>query len=88
MNWKIPYIDFGRQYQKQKTEHLNNFNKIMYKGDFILRDEVELFEKNVANYLKVKYVISVNSCTDALLLALGSLGIKKNLKLSQLHTLI
>ena len=45
MNWKIPYIDFGRQYQKQKTEHLNNFNKIMYKGDFILRDEVELFEK-------------------------------------------
>ena len=77
MNWKIPYIDFGRQYHKQKTEHLYNFNKIMYKGDFILRDEVELFEKNVANYLKVKYVVSVNSCTDALLLALGSLGIKK-----------
>lgn len=78
MNWKIPYIDFGRQYNKQKLEHLKNFNKIMNSGDFILRSEVEKLEKNISKYLGVKYVVTVNSCTDALLLTLGSLGIKKN----------
>lgn len=78
MNWKIPYIDFGRQYNKQKLEHLKNFNKIMNSGDFILRSEVEKLEKNISKYLGVKYVVTVNSCTDALLLTLGSLGIKRN----------
>ena len=75
MNWKIPYIDFKRQYEKQEISH-KNFKQIMKKGDFVLR-EVEKFEKNVAKYLGVKYVISVNSCTDAILLTLGSLGFKK-----------
>ena len=74
MRWKIPYIDFKRQYQKQEKSHLKNFKQIMQKGDFVLRGEVEKFEKNVAKYLGVKYVVSVNSCTDAILLTLGSLG--------------
>ena len=78
MKWKIPYIDFKRQYIKQKNTHLFNFQKIMMSGDFILRDEVLKFEKKVSSLLNIKYVISVNSCTDALLLALASLKLKKN----------
>ena len=78
MKWKIPYIDFKRQYKKQEKSHLKNFKQIMTKGDFVLRGEVEEFEKKVAKYLGVKYVVSVNSCTDAILLTLGSLGFKKN----------
>ena len=77
MKWKVPYIDFGRQYKKQETLHLSNFKRIMLSGDFVLRDQVLTFEKNVSKILGVKYVISVNSCTDAILLSLGSLGIKK-----------
>ena len=45
MKWKIPYIDFGRQYINQKNLHLANFKKIMLSGDFVLRDEVLKFEK-------------------------------------------
>ena len=45
MKWKIPYIDFGRQYKKQEKLHLANFKKIMLSGDFVLRDEVIKFEK-------------------------------------------
>ena len=78
MRWKIPYIDFGRQYNKQKNLHLSNFKKIMTNGDFVLRDEVLKFEKKISELLKIKYVVSVNSCTDALLLALTCAGIKKN----------
>ncbi len=78
MNWKIPYIDFGRQFKKSQKEYLSNFKKIMTKGNFVLRDDVAKFEKNVAKLLKVKYVVGVNSCTDALLLSLGSFGFKRN----------
>ena len=45
MNWKIPYIDFKRQYEKQEISHIKNFKQIMKKGDFVLRGEVEKFEK-------------------------------------------
>ena len=87
MKWKVPYIDFGRQYKKQETLHLSNFKKIMLSGDFVLRDQVLTFEKNVSKILGVKYVISVNSCTDAILLSLGSLGIKKGSEvISVAHT--
>ena len=78
MSWKIPYIDFGRQFKKLQKEHVSNFKKIMTKGNFVLREDVARFEKNVAKLLKVKYVVGVNSCTDALLLSLGSLGFKKD----------
>jgi dTDP-4-amino-4,6-dideoxygalactose transaminase len=78
MKWKIPYIDFGRQYKKQEKLHLANFKKIMLSGDFVLRDEVLKFEKKISSLIGSKYVVSVNSCTDALLLALASKGFKKN----------
>jgi len=89
MKWKIPYIDFGRQYNSQKSIHLKNFNSIMLSGDFVLRSEVEKFEKNVSKILNIKYVVSVNSCTDAILLSLGSLGIKKGSEvISVAHTYV
>ena len=50
----------------------------MTNGDFVLRDEVVKFENKISKLLKVKYVVSVNSCTDALLLALTGIGLKKN----------
>ena len=52
MKWKIPYIDFGRQYNKQKSLHLSNFKKIMTNGDFVLRDEVVKFEKKNFRFIK------------------------------------
>ena len=52
MKWKIPYIDFGRQYKIQEKLHLDNFKKIMLNGDFVLRDEVLKFEKKISKLLK------------------------------------
>ena len=89
MNWKVPYIDFRRQYKLQERSHLKNFKSIMLSGDFILRSEVEKFEKNISKILKIKHVVSVNSCTDALLLTLASLGLKKNSEvISVAHTYV
>ena len=44
-------------------------------GDLILRKDVEIFEKNLADYIGVKYAVALNSCTDALYLALRALKI-------------
>ncbi len=89
MKWKVPYINFGRQFKKQEKLHLNKFKDIMNRGDFVLRGEVEKFEKTVSKYLGVKYVVSVNSCTDAILLTLGSLGFKRGSEIiSVAHTYV
>tara|TARA_B100000767_G_C19731499_1_gene521900 strand:- start:117 stop:1250 length:1134 start_codon:yes stop_codon:yes gene_type:complete len=89
MHWKVPYIDFGRQYKRQENSHLKNFKNIMLNGDFVLREEVTKFEKKIAKYLNVKYVVTVNSCTDALLLTLGSLNIKRDSEIiSVAHTYV
>ena len=78
MNWKVPYIDLGRQFKPLQKEYIHEFKKVMTKGDFILRSDVVKFENKIAEFLGVKYVVGVNSGTDALFLVLGSLGLKRN----------
>jgi len=34
MYWKIPYINFARQFKKQQKEYIREFTKVMTKGDF------------------------------------------------------
>ena len=88
-SWTVPYTNFGKEYLLQKKSYLKEFNKVMLKGNFILRNDVDLFEKNMSRYLKVKHVIGVNSGTDALLLTLGSMGFKKGSEIiSVAHTYI
>jgi aminotransferase EvaB len=45
-------------------------------SDFTLGKYVKKFEEKICNYLGVKYCISVNNGTDALILCLKALGIK------------
>ena len=56
----------------------NKIKKIIKNGKYILSDNVNNFEKKFAKYIGVKYAVGVNSGTDALIIALKSLGIKKN----------
>ena len=76
MNWSVPYTSFKKNFEKNKSLFTKAFERIMSNGEFILKKDVYDFEKNMAKYLNAKYVISVNSGTDALLLALGAAGIK------------
>lgn len=71
----ILFIDFKRKYKLYKKEINQTIGRVFERGWFILKLEVEKFEKNFAKYLRIKYVVSVNSGTDAIFLALKSLGI-------------
>jgi len=49
---------------------LNALEEVIKRGDYVSGKDVDLFEKEVADYLGVKYAVAVNSGTDALVIAL------------------
>lgn len=73
---KIPILDLKRQIVPIHTEIDAAVKRVIDSAHFILGEEVESFEKEVANYCNVKYAIGVSNGTDALRLALLSCGIK------------
>lgn len=77
MSYKIKYINLQAQHNSIKKEIRNKIESIFSKSAFILRKEVSDFEKKITKMLKVKYCVALNSGTDALLMALSQLKIKK-----------
>ena len=71
----IKFLNLNTQHQPIKKEIDSVFKKIIDKGEFIGGEEVEKFEKEFANFCRVKHAISVNSGTDALFLSLKALGV-------------
>ena len=74
---EIKYVDLGQQYTKEKDELLPLIDKVLGSGNYILGNEVQELENNLCSFIGTKYCISVNSGTDALLLALHCLGVGK-----------
>lgn len=72
---KVRFFNPGLGYSKLKGELLTEFDRVMSAGDLILRSDVEKLEKSIADYVGTKYAVGVNSCTDALWLALRALKI-------------
>jgi dTDP-4-amino-4,6-dideoxygalactose transaminase len=72
---KIPIIDLTENYRQISSQVDRKIKKVLESGNFILGDEVRLFEEEFANYCGVNYGVGVNSGTDALFLGLLSLGI-------------
>ncbi len=74
---KIPYINLNLQWRDEKKELLKIINKTMASGEWVGGENISKFEKNICNFLKVKYCVALNSGTDALTLALSLIKIKR-----------
>jgi dTDP-4-amino-4,6-dideoxygalactose transaminase len=72
---QIPMVDLVGEYHGIKNEIDEAVHRVLESGHFILGEEVEDFEHEVADYLGVRHVIGVASGSDALLLALMALGV-------------
>ncbi|OGX15625.1 MAG: erythromycin biosynthesis sensory transduction protein eryC1 [Omnitrophica WOR_2 bacterium RBG_13_41_10] len=72
---KIPFLDLSQQIKEAKKDFNAAFNKTVKNYDFILGEEVALFEKEFAQYCHKKFAVGVNSGTDALFLGLLSLRV-------------
>lgn len=73
----INYVDLAINNLVIKNKILTNINEIFENGQYILGGYNYLLEEKIKKYLNVQYVLGVNSGTDALILALKSLGIGK-----------
>ena len=71
----IPFIDLKSQFQSEKVKLQSAINRVLKTGIYLMGPELEKFEKEFANYLKIKHVVGVGSGTDALTLAIKALGL-------------
>jgi len=76
-NYKVRYWNPTLNYEKIRFEILEAIDKVLHSGNYILGEEVERFEKTLAEFVGTKYAVGLNSCTDALYLSLKALGIGK-----------
>jgi dTDP-4-amino-4,6-dideoxygalactose transaminase len=67
---KVPFVNFGGQYMAHKDEYDDVWFRLNEAGQYILQEEGEKFEENLAKFLGMKYAVAVANGTDALLLAL------------------
>ena len=73
----IPFIDFKEQNKLIQDEVDVGLKKVFEKGDYILGEQAQVFEKAFAHYCEAAYAVGVNSGTDALYLALSAIDIKE-----------
>jgi dTDP-4-amino-4,6-dideoxygalactose transaminase len=73
---KIKYNYLDKQFENPKSIFLS-WKKFIKTTDFTLGHKVKEFEKKISSYLGIKYIVSTNNGTDAIILCLRSLGIGK-----------
>lgn len=73
----VKFFDPGLSYQMLRPEIDLEMQRVLSSGDLILREDVERFEKTLADFVGTKYAVGLNSGTDALYLALKAAGIGK-----------
>lgn len=72
---RVPFVDLLAQYKEIRKQADAAIEKVIQRSDFILGEDVKLFEKEFAEFCGARYGVGVSSGTAALFLALKSLGI-------------
>ncbi|MGY4237938.1 aminotransferase EvaB [Bradyrhizobium sp. USDA 4449] len=68
--------DYLREYDELRDEILKTVDRVFSSGRLVLGQEGIKFEREMASYLGVAGGVGVNSGTDAIYIALASLGVK------------
>ena len=71
----VPYLNLTEQHRQIESELLAAIQSVFRRGDFVLGEAVEQFERRFAAYCGTRYAIGVANGTDALILSLKALGI-------------
>ena len=74
---RVPFLDLRAQYATIKDEIIRAISDVCESQFFALGPAVEAFEEKIASYCGSKYAIGVSSGSDALLVSLMALGIKR-----------
>ncbi len=73
----MKFIDLEKQYNVIKKPLAKSFDNILQNTSFIMGSHVQELESKLASYAGVKHCISCSSGTDAILMALMSIDVKR-----------
>jgi len=71
----IPFVDLQAQYRSIASDVIDAMMRVVERGDYILGDDVRLFEEEFAQYIGTSEAVAVGSGLDALELALRAYGV-------------
>ena len=74
-NGRIQFVDLAAQYQHIKPEVDAALAKVCARGDFVMGEDVKLFEQEFAAFCQVPHCVAVANGTEALKLALLACGV-------------
>jgi len=61
LTYRVPFIDPREHYRRIKSEIDFAITDTLAKGDLVLRQQLRDFEKHLADFVGVQYVVGVNS---------------------------
>jgi len=73
----VLFADLKKEYLSISEELNFNIQRVLNSGFYVLGEEVKKFEEDFSKYTGTNYAVGVNSGSDALFLALKSIGIGK-----------
>src|SRR5262249_657930 len=71
----VPFVDLQREHDSLHEELQEAFTRVVKRGDFILGEELELFERDFADYIGAQEAVGVASGTSAITIGLLATGI-------------
>jgi dTDP-4-amino-4,6-dideoxygalactose transaminase len=75
---KIKFTNFSEEFKILEKDLIKKFTYIGNKGDYILGEELSIFEKNIGQFLNVKHVVGVGNWTEGTIMLLKALNYKFN----------
>jgi len=75
MEYKVRFVDMPKHYRILRDEILATIDAVLTRGDVILRDDLKVFEKNIAEFVGTEYAVGLNSGFDALHFSVRAAGI-------------
>jgi len=73
---QVPFFNYPKMHLVDSPKYMDSLLDVLTRSDYILRGDLESFEKQLSNYIGVKHVIGVGNGTDAIWISLIAAGIK------------
>src|SRR5687768_14020771 len=75
MRGVVPFVALALLYEGIKAEIMDAVAHVLHTGQFVLGEEVSLFEQEFASFVGARHAIALNTGTSALHLALLAAGV-------------
>lgn len=74
---RVKFTNFPKEYKSLRNKLIQKFEQIGSSGQYVLGNELKVFEKRIEKLLKVKHVLGVGNWTEGTVMVLKALGYKK-----------